>query len=160
MTTGSHDCTKDKAFKEVSDKLEGVSGRINDLTTKVALVAETTTELKDVSKEMSGCIRALTESSIRLQENVITREQFYGKIQEIQDKSNAAQQAMCDACNGRHEALETRLDVTDGKATTAAEVAKGHTWQLKWLWGILGSIIGGLVLLGIGLALQHFMGGT
>jgi hypothetical protein len=157
---GSHECSKDEAFKEVSNKLEGVKGNLSDLTLKIALVADTTGELKEVSKEMSGCIRALTESSIRLQENVITREQFYGKIQEIQDKSNAAQQAMCDACNGRHEALESRLDTTDGKATTAAEVAKGHTWQLKWLWGILGSIIGGLILLGVGLILQHFMGRT
>lgn len=158
MNGVTHECSKDDAFKEVSNKLEGVKGNLSDLTLKIALVADTTGELKEVSKEMSGCIRALTESSIRLQENVITREQFYAKIQEIQDKSNAAQQAMCDTCNGRHEILEKRLDLTDGKVTTSVEVAKGHSWQLKWLWGLLASVIVGVGLIALGLIFEHLIG--
>jgi hypothetical protein len=153
-----HECAKGRAFEEVSVKLDNVGKTLGDLTIEMTRVADRTGNLEAVSKEMSTCIKALTESTIRLQENVITRDQFYGKIEEIQDKSNAAQQAMCDACNTKHNALEARLDATDGKATKAAEIAKGHTWQLRWIWGLLASILGGAILLGLGLLFQHLAG--
>jgi len=146
-----HDCTKGEEFKEVSRKLE-------DVVVGLSLVTSNTHDLKEATKEMSLCIKALSESSIRMQTNQVTREQFYSKIDEIQAKNSAAVMTICKECKEKHDSIERRADRVDQDLTAIGTVQKGHDKTFRWMWGILASIIVGVLLALFTLFIQHFAG--
>jgi ABC-type dipeptide/oligopeptide/nickel transport system permease subunit len=146
-----HDCTKGEEFKEVSRKLE-------DVVVGLSLVTANTHDLKDATKEMSLCIKALSESSIRMQSNQVTRETFFGKIDEIQAKNDLAIASLCKSCMEKHDSIERRADRVDQDLTAIGTVQKGHDKTFRWMWGILASIIVGVLLALFTLIIQRFAG--
>lgn len=155
-----HECTKDEAFQGVTDKLEDVCSKMNGLTTDIALVKKDTTDLKDVTREMSSCIKALTESSIKTGENLITRDIFYGKIDEIQKSANATIAGFCVQCTERHRAIEERLDGADGEIKSIKTTVGSHASTFKWFWGLLASLVVAIIVLVGTLFAEHLIAGV
>lgn len=163
----NHVCEKDEAFVALTKKIE-------DVGHTVAIVQGHTVDLKEATKEMSTCIKALSEASIRMQSNQVTRDQFYGKIEELQEKNNAAVATMCAACLAKHTTLDaridkqdTRMDGQDVRMTAQAGEINGvkttierHDGMFRWLWGILAAIIVAIFMFGLTSVYQHLVAGV
>jgi small-conductance mechanosensitive channel len=153
-----HTCLKDDAFVELSRKLE-------DVGMKVSLVQQNTTDLKETTKEMATCIKALSEASIRMQSNQVTREQFYGKIEELQEKDAVGMATFCATCMTKHTTLDARLDRQDNRVNEMDVEVKGikttqasHAGMFKWFWGILAALIIAVFTFGLASIYQHLAG--
>jgi len=158
MTENNHVCEKDEAFQDLSKKIDAIGF-------KVAIVQGHTVDLKDATKEMSTCIKALSEASIRMQSNQVTREQFYGKIEELQEKSAAGMATFCATCMTKHTALDVRLDRQDTRIDGQDVVIKeikttqdSHAGMFKWLWGILAALMVALALFAVEAIFNHLLG--
>lgn len=143
----NHECTKDEAFQEVSKNLADVGKQVGKMAMEIALVKKDTGDLKEVTKEMATCIAELTKSSIKTGENLITRDQFYGKIEEMQKSYVIEHTEFCNKCVERHTALEKRLDARAEEISKMKTTVDGHESQFKWQWGILAAIIVAFALL-------------
>ena len=79
-----HECVMKPDVKEMA---EGVK----TLTIDVALMKSDVTDLKSATMLMSGCIRTLTESSIIAQQNHVTREKFYEKLDILEKRISSVE---------------------------------------------------------------------
>jgi predicted transcriptional regulator len=68
-----------------------MSDGIRLINIDVALMKADVTDLKTATITMSGCIRTLTEASIVSQQNNITREKFYEKMEVFEKRLSATE---------------------------------------------------------------------
>jgi hypothetical protein len=136
-----HECVKDESFREMTGEFKGLSKRVEGLCTDVALVKRDVSDLKQVTVTMSDCIRALTDSSIKAGENNITRDQFYGKIDEL----IKTRQLMIDTLQREITQLRTstddEIDKINIKLVSIQLVCDDYTGMKNWIWGILAAIV-------------------
>ena len=79
-----HDCVMKSDVKEMSDGVKSIN-------IDIALMKSDVTDLKSATITMSGCIRTLTEASIISQQNNITREKFYERMEMIEKRLSATE---------------------------------------------------------------------
>jgi len=79
-----HDCVMKADVKEMSEGVKSIN-------IDIALMKSDVIDLKTATVTMSGCIRTLTEASIISQQNNITREKFYEKMEVFEKRLSATE---------------------------------------------------------------------
>jgi len=129
-----HVCDNEAEIKEMNKHVQLVY-------TDVALIKRDVTDLKAATIQMSGCIRTLTEASIVSQQNTVTREKFYEKLEEL---GTLRTQALVES-NSRVDLAKKEMDmrinalekITAGSLVTIEQFAELR----KWVMGIAAAIV-------------------
>lgn len=136
-----HECIKGEEFNAMTKEFKGLSDKVGGLCTDIALVKRDVSDLKTVTVTMSECIKALTESSIKAGENNITRDQFYGKIDELVRSRTALIEAIENEIEDYRDIIDKRIDNVELKLKEMQAVADDYVGLKKWIWGIIAAIV-------------------